>query len=266
MDAVLCGQSMHWFDLSRALPEIARVLVPGGTLGALWNSDDDRVPWVAGLQDAAGGAASPSLSRRRSEAASFGSEQFGLALFTPTERAEFANSQPLTADTLVELIGTHSRILVMAPEERARMLAQDQGLPGVPAGDRGGPVRAPDGHLRDPCGCPPGGRPPVSPQETGGDRVQSWTPRPTSNHYRHASCMTCAVRRALHHADLGFFWELLRAIPAAETLEGDVREAGEDLTKVSAMLSDALTLGEGNLAEALRPLYIDYLTKHPPKR
>ncbi len=59
VDAVLCGQSMHWFDLSRALPEIARVLVPGGTLGALWNSDDDRVPWVAGLQDAAEGAASP---------------------------------------------------------------------------------------------------------------------------------------------------------------------------------------------------------------
>ena len=75
-----------------------------------------------------------------------------------------------------------------------------------------------------------------------------------------------AVNRALHHADIGFFWELLRAIPAAETLDGDVREAGEDLTKVSALLSDALTLSEGNLAEALRPLYIDYLTKHPPKR
>lgn len=74
-----------------------------------------------------------------------------------------------------------------------------------------------------------------------------------------------AVRRALHHADLGFFWDLLRAIPAAETLEGDVREAGEDLTKISAMLSDALTLHEGNLADELRPFYIDYLTKHPPK-
>jgi hypothetical protein len=74
-----------------------------------------------------------------------------------------------------------------------------------------------------------------------------------------------AVRRALHHADLGFFWELLRAIPAAETLEGDVREAGEDLTKVSSLLSDALTLREGNLAEELRPIYIDYLVKHPPK-
>jgi SAM-dependent methyltransferase len=124
VDAVLCGQAMHWFDLSRALPEIARVLVPGGTLGALWNSDDDRVPWVAGLQDAAEGAASPSLSRRRSEAVSFGPEQFGLALFAPTKRAEFANSQLLTADTLVELIGTHSQILVMAPAERARVLAK----------------------------------------------------------------------------------------------------------------------------------------------
>ena len=74
-----------------------------------------------------------------------------------------------------------------------------------------------------------------------------------------------AVRRALHHADLAFFWRLLRAIPAAETLEGDVREAGEDVTKVSSLLSDALTLGEGNLADELRPLYLEYLKKHPPK-
>lgn len=128
VDAVLCGQSMHWFDMSHALPEIARVLVPGGTLGALWNSDDDRVEWVAGLQESAEGAASPSLSRRRSEAASFGADQFGgqlgTVLFTPAERAEFANSQLLTADTLVELIGTHSKILIMAPEERARVLAK----------------------------------------------------------------------------------------------------------------------------------------------
>jgi SAM-dependent methyltransferase len=124
VDAVLCGQSLHWFDLSRALPEIARVLVRGGTLGALWNSDDDRVPWVAGLQDVAEGAASPSLSRRRTEAASFGSEQFGLARFTPAERAEFANSQSLTAETLVELIATHSQLIVMAPAERARILAR----------------------------------------------------------------------------------------------------------------------------------------------
>jgi hypothetical protein len=74
-----------------------------------------------------------------------------------------------------------------------------------------------------------------------------------------------AVRRALRRADLGFFWELLRTIPAAEALEGDVREAGEDLTKVSSLFSDAVTLSEGNLADELRPVYLDYLRKHPPK-
>jgi hypothetical protein len=75
-----------------------------------------------------------------------------------------------------------------------------------------------------------------------------------------------AVHRAIHHADIKFFWELLRTIPAAESLEGEVREAGEDATKVSALLSDALTSGEGDLAEALRPLYLDYLRKHSPKQ
>jgi SAM-dependent methyltransferase len=127
VDAVLCGQALHWFNLERALPEIARVLVPGGTLGGLWNSDDDRVEWVAGLQEAAEGAASPSLSRRRAEAASFGEEQFGLALFTPTERAEFANAQRLTAEALVTLIGTHSRVLIMEPGDRDRLLAKIRG-------------------------------------------------------------------------------------------------------------------------------------------
>jgi len=74
-----------------------------------------------------------------------------------------------------------------------------------------------------------------------------------------------AMHRALHHADVGFFWDLLRAIPAAEALEQNVREAGEDLTKVSALLSDALTLHEGEVGELLRPFYLDYLRKHPPK-
>lgn len=74
-----------------------------------------------------------------------------------------------------------------------------------------------------------------------------------------------AVHRALHHADIGFFWELLRAIPAAEAIEGDLREAGEDATKASSLFADAATLHGGNLGQALRPLYLDYLRKHPPR-
>jgi SAM-dependent methyltransferase len=124
VDAVLCAQSMHWFNMPRALPEIARVLVPGGVLGAMWNSDDDRVEWVAGLRDASEGAAAPTLMWRRREAAAFGAEQFGAELFTPTERAEFPNAHARTADSLLAVIGTHSHVLVMPPDERTRLLGQ----------------------------------------------------------------------------------------------------------------------------------------------
>jgi SAM-dependent methyltransferase len=124
VDAVLCAQSMHWFDLSRALPEIARVLVAGGALGALWNSDDDRVEWVAGLREAAEGAGSPTRSQRNKDATAFGTEQFGTELFTPTDRAEFANPQPRTIDSFIDDLRTHSQLLVMAPDERERLLGQ----------------------------------------------------------------------------------------------------------------------------------------------
>ena len=71
-----------------------------------------------------------------------------------------------------------------------------------------------------------------------------------------------AVRRALHHVDVEFLWELLRAIPAAEASEGHDAEAGRDITHLSVLLDDAIDSGEGDVAEALRPLYLDYLEKH----
>jgi hypothetical protein len=70
-----------------------------------------------------------------------------------------------------------------------------------------------------------------------------------------------AVRRALQHVDVEFLWELLRAIPAAEASEGHDAEAGRDITHLSVLLDDAINSGKGDVAEALRPLYLDYLEK-----
>ena len=71
-----------------------------------------------------------------------------------------------------------------------------------------------------------------------------------------------AVRRAVHRLDVEFLWQLLRDLQAAEASEGHDIEAGRDISKVTVQLSDAIDSGKGDLAEALRPVYIDYLLKH----
>jgi SAM-dependent methyltransferase len=124
VDAVLCGQAMHWFDLDRALPEIARVLTPGGVLAGLWNVDDDRVGWVAEL--AAISKSGPALSSWRATPETdteLGALGAGSSWFAPVEEREFANGQQRSADSLVAAMATHSRILVMDEAERARTLA-----------------------------------------------------------------------------------------------------------------------------------------------
>lgn len=124
VDAVLCGQAMHWFDMDRALPEIARVLTPGGMLAGLWNVDDDRVGWVAGL--AAISKSGTTLSRWRATPEADteqGALRAGSSWFAPVEEREFGHGQRRSADSLVAAIATFSRMLVMDGAERARTLA-----------------------------------------------------------------------------------------------------------------------------------------------
>ena len=127
VDAVLAGQAMHWFDLDRALPEIARVLRPGGVLAGLWNVDDDRVGWVRDLAELSRRNGSNTLLRWRNGAASPRPEQLqdaAAGLFGPVETGEFPNGQVRTADSLVASIATHSNLLVMDIPERHALLAQ----------------------------------------------------------------------------------------------------------------------------------------------
>ena len=72
-----------------------------------------------------------------------------------------------------------------------------------------------------------------------------------------------AVHRAEKHLDVKFLWSLLEMIPAAETASGDTGEADYDIESSKGLISDAVHSGDGALGEALRPVFIDYLRKHP---
>ena len=68
-----------------------------------------------------------------------------------------------------------------------------------------------------------------------------------------------AFDKAKHHVDVGFFWRLMKAIPAAEAAIGEEEEAEQDVMTLRGRLNDLTHSGEGELADALRPLYIEYL-------
>ena len=63
-----------------------------------------------------------------------------------------------------------------------------------------------------------------------------------------------AFSEAKRHMDVGFFWQLLKAIPAAEAAIGEDEEAEQDVMTLRGRLNDLTHSGEGELADALRPL------------
>jgi SAM-dependent methyltransferase len=120
-DVITVAQAFHWFDHGPALREIARVLRPGGVLGLVWNTRDEREPWVAQLSEEAIGRD----TIERSEVAAPVGES---GLFGEVERASFPNVQHLDRERLVELVLSRSYCAVMSPAERAPLLERVEQL------------------------------------------------------------------------------------------------------------------------------------------
>jgi SAM-dependent methyltransferase len=114
VDVVVAAQSWHWFDADRALPEIARVLKPGGTVALVWNVGDLRVPWVRkvlGLTDV--------------QADGQGEDPFaGTDIFVLTDRTEAKHWQTFRQDTMTGYVASTSRLATATPEERDALLAE----------------------------------------------------------------------------------------------------------------------------------------------
>lgn len=113
-DVVTSAQAFHWFDHAVALPEIARVLRPGGRLALVWNTRDEREPWVARLSSIMGSEAITESDATEPIDAS--------GLFAEVEHAEFRLEQSLDRETLLDLVLSRSYCAKLPPAEREPVL------------------------------------------------------------------------------------------------------------------------------------------------
>lgn len=115
VDAVVAGQAFHWFDVPRFLDEAVRVLRPGGTVGVLWNDQDDGVDWVAELADLTEPGARLSYEEP--------GPPFEDERFAAPELGQTRHAQRLDATRLATLVSSTSRVIVQPPEQREALLA-----------------------------------------------------------------------------------------------------------------------------------------------
>jgi hypothetical protein len=71
-----------------------------------------------------------------------------------------------------------------------------------------------------------------------------------------------AVQRAKRHFDAKFFWNLMKILPAAEAAAGEWEDVENDVERMSGHLDDITDSGRGEVADNLRPFYIEYLREH----
>jgi len=71
-----------------------------------------------------------------------------------------------------------------------------------------------------------------------------------------------AVSHARRHLNVKFFWHLMEQLPAAEVAAGEYEEANADIQRMSAHIDDVTDAGKGEVAELLRPYYLEYLREH----
>ncbi len=114
VDVVACAQSFHWFDTERALPEIARVLRPGGVLAMTWNNGDRKVPWVKRVLDLID----------LEDAADMGDPVAGSDLFVASDVQVFRHWQRMDKRALVEHVASTSKFAILPDAERAVLLEE----------------------------------------------------------------------------------------------------------------------------------------------
>jgi SAM-dependent methyltransferase len=138
VDAVTAAQAFHWFDTDRALPEIHRVLRPGGSFVLIWNVRDETVDWVRRFTElvvARGGGRpyTPYHQIGSGEAMTADHDEVVRAsgLFGAVATAMFPNPQLVTLDDVVARAASTSFVSALEPEPRAALLDEVRELVGA---------------------------------------------------------------------------------------------------------------------------------------
>jgi SAM-dependent methyltransferase len=130
-DAVFVSTAWHWLDPVRAVPEIARVLRPGGRLGVIWTTRDRDQDWVAeldllrlpGINDQEDGGARTveevraELDRHHNVALPDGAE------FADEETASFRFTRMVSIDDALAWLASNSAFITASAADRAVGLA-----------------------------------------------------------------------------------------------------------------------------------------------
>jgi SAM-dependent methyltransferase len=113
VEAAFAGQAFHWFDRPRALPELHRVVEPGGGLVLLWNWWNERDPLQRELGELIGYAGHEPY---RNE------ELPGEPWFREVGRTVVETLEESSPDALVGYLSTASAFLTAESEERETSL------------------------------------------------------------------------------------------------------------------------------------------------
>jgi SAM-dependent methyltransferase len=117
VDCVAVGQAFHWFRHDEALPELRRVLRPGGGLALLWNSRDHDRP----VQKEISNLLAPFVPPGRPGPEHWAETLEQSAFFTRPDEAHFPWVQQLDADGLAARMGSVSFVAAASPEARAEL-------------------------------------------------------------------------------------------------------------------------------------------------
>jgi SAM-dependent methyltransferase len=134
-DAVIASSSWHWMDPVPTLLEVGRVLVPGGTLAAVWSGPDPDSGLIAQAQallsgDGDGGDAAGIDTQSQAELSAALNDRSTLVQsleippgvpFDQPEQTVITWDVALDADELIGLLGTFSWVILMEDDARARL-------------------------------------------------------------------------------------------------------------------------------------------------